>query len=118
MTSNRELQNAAAQVLTDLLDAPDLPEASWRLHRIRKFTQIFTTPRLDCELLDGQTDSHQAVRDWAAHLGTDVEELYGYTLAARAVVKGIVVKVWCAIEDPEFSDDIPATQGAAAAGRV
>lgn len=108
MTTNRELQLAATRVLTGLLTAPALPEMDWGLSFIGEFTRCYVRPNLDFELVDGQADSHQAVRDWAAHLGADVELRHGTTPTARAIVDGVVVKVWCA---PRYRDDIESSSG-------
>ena len=104
-TTNRELQHTAARVLTELLTS-GLPAVDWHLYSPGEFTEAFTTPSLNDDLLAGQADSHQAVREWAAHLGSRVEIRHGTTPTARAIVDGIVVKVWCA---PKYRDDIEAS---------
>lgn len=107
MTTNRELQHTAARVLADLLDTEGLPEVSWNLFAPRRFTECYTPPHLGTDLLSGQATSHQAVRDWAAHLGTHVGLRHGTTPDARAIVDGIVVRVWCA---PDYRDDVNASE--------
>ncbi|OLT29314.1 hypothetical protein BJF83_12070 [Nocardiopsis sp. CNR-923] len=107
MTTNRDLQRTAARVLAALLDTPNLPEVSWNLYSPGRFTRSYVTADLNADLLAGQADSHQAVRDWAARLGTRVELRRGTTPDARAIVDGIVVRVWCA---PEFRDDVNASE--------
>ncbi|MFE0267260.1 hypothetical protein ACFWZ7_21965 [Nocardiopsis alba] len=106
--SNRELQLTAAQILAGLLSVPDLPELTWNLHAIGGFTDSYTPPCLGIDLLEGHASSHQAVRDWAAHLGAEVTLRHGVTPDARLIVKGlhadVVVKIWCA---PEHRDDLP-----------
>ncbi|WP_211719427.1 hypothetical protein [Nocardiopsis sp. MG754419] len=101
-TTNQELQHTAARVLTDLLSA-DLPEVSWNLFAPAALTHLFVPASLSVDLLTGQATSHQAVRDWAAHLDTHVDLRFGTTPDARAIVDGIVVRVWCA---PEYRDDV------------
>jgi hypothetical protein len=107
MTTNRDLQRTAARVLADLLDTPDLPEVNWNLYAPGDFTRCYAPPNLDADLLVGQATSHQAVRDWAAHLGTRVDLRHGTTPDARAIVNGIVVRVWCA---PDYRDDVNASE--------
>ncbi|WP_116245423.1 hypothetical protein [Nocardiopsis sp. FIRDI 009] len=107
MTINQDLQRTAARVLVDLLATPGLPEVNWSLYALGGFTRCYTPPRLDTDLLAGQADSHQAVREWAARLGTNVELRHGTTPDARAIVDGVVVRVWCA---PEFRDDVNASE--------
>ena len=102
MTTNQGLQHTAARLLTQLLSA-DLPEVSWSLHAPGDLTHLFMPPSPSIDLLAGQAESHQAVRDWAAHLGTDVELRHGTTPDARAILDGIVVRVWCA---PRHRDDV------------
>ncbi|WP_017587637.1 hypothetical protein [Nocardiopsis ganjiahuensis] len=106
-TTSRELQHTAARVLVDLLSS-DLPEVDWTLWATGGVTASFVPPRLGIDLLAGQATSHQAVRDWAAYLGTDVELRFGTTPDARAIVDGIVVRVWCA---PKFRDDLSTSEG-------
>lgn len=101
-TTNQELQRTAAKVLTELLSA-ELPEVNWSLWGPGVFTSSFVPPHLGTDLLTAQASSHQAVRDWAAHLGSHVELRHGTTPDARAIVDGIVVRVWCA---PEYRDDL------------
>lgn len=107
MTTNRELQLNAARLLTRLLDTPGLPEIWWHLTSPGEFTHFYASQNLDSELLEGQADSYQAVQEWAAHLDTHVGLRYGSTPEARAVVDGIVVRIWCA---PEHHDDLPASE--------
>ena len=107
MTLNHDLQRTAAMVLADLLKHTDLPEICWSLRKPGKFTHFYATPDLDIELLSGQADSHQAVRDWAEHLNTQVGLRRGITPEARVLVGGIVVRIWCA---PEHRDDLPASE--------
>ncbi len=106
-TTNRELQCTAARVLADLLSA-GLPEVSWHLYAPGDFTSSYVPPHLSADLLTGQATSHQAVRDRAEHLGTHVELRHGTTPDTRAIVDGIVVKVWCA---PELRDDVNTSEG-------
>ena len=107
MTLNHDLQRTAATVLADLLKHTDLPEVWWRLNAPGQFTTSYASQDLNVELLEGQTDSHQAVRDWAEHLNTQVGLRRGTTPEARVLVGGIVVRIWCA---PEHRDDLPASE--------
>ncbi|MEU3017182.1 hypothetical protein ABZ635_07285 [Nocardiopsis sp. NPDC007018] len=106
-TTNQDLQRTGARVLTNLLSA-ELPEVNWSLYAPGDFTQCFVPAHLGTALLIGQADSHQAVRDWAEHLGARVELCHGTTPDTRTIVDGIVVRVWCA---PEFRDDVTASEG-------
>ncbi|MFD6950325.1 hypothetical protein A6A08_02045 [Nocardiopsis sp. TSRI0078] len=102
----RDVRCHAVQVLADLL-AEDLPEVTWRVRTVHRFLRLYVSYPLDHEVLEGHADSHQAVREWAAHLGADVELLHGDTPAARAVIDGVGVRVWCA---PERRDDVNASE--------
>ena len=115
MALNHDLQRTAAQVLTKLLKHTHLPTVLWHLRDPSSAPALYSSANPDFELLEGQADSHQAVRDWAAHLGVPVTLLYGDTPNARAVASGIVVSIWCA---PRYRDDIPADQRATAAEHV
>lgn len=106
-TTNRQLQLTAARVLTRLLDTPGLPEVWWHVNSPGEFTDSYASQNLDAELLEGQADSQRDVRDWAEHLDTHVALRRGTTPEVRAVVDGIVVRVWCASED---RDDVNVTE--------
>ncbi|WP_211719342.1 hypothetical protein [Nocardiopsis sp. MG754419] len=109
MTLSHDLQRTAAQVLTGLLDHDHLPNVTWHLRNPGTSTHIYTSLSTDFEMLSGQADSNQAVRDWATHLGTHVELRFADTPDAHAVVDGIVVRVWCA---PAYRDDLGAGEKA------
>lgn len=106
MTLNHDLQRTAAQVLTGLLEHDDLPSVSWYLRDPSSAPALYSSANLEFEMLEGQADSHQAVRDWAAHLEVPVALLHEDTPNARAIVSGIVVSVWCA---PRYRDDLAPT---------
>lgn len=107
MTSSRDLQRTAVRVLADLLAAPDLPEVRWHVGSISGFLHLFTDFPEEHELLSGQAQSHQTVREWATHLGTQVQLRFNDTPEAVAVIGGIGVRVWCA---PEYRDDVNASE--------
>ncbi len=113
MTLNHDLQRTAARVLTGLLGHDDLPAVSWYLRDPSSAPALYSSANPDFEMLEGQADSHQAVRDWAAHLGVPVTLRYEDTPNARAVTSGIGVSIWCA---PRYRDDIPNDQGSAESG--
>lgn len=102
-----DLQRTAAQVLTTLLEADHLPAVTWLLRSPGESTHIYTSLNPDFEMLSGQADSHQAVRDWAEHLSTHMDLRFADTPDAHAVLDGIVVRVWCA---PKYRDDLPVTE--------
>ncbi|MGW8528975.1 hypothetical protein [Nocardiopsis sp. NPDC055824] len=99
----RELRYRAVQILAQLL-SKDLPEITWQVHSISKFLDLYTHWPREHEVLDGQADSHQDVRAWAAHLGTTVNLKNGDTPHGVTVINGIGIHVWCA---PKNRDDLP-----------
>ncbi|WP_117199554.1 hypothetical protein [Nocardiopsis sp. TNDT3] len=105
-TTARDLRCQAVQILAGLV-SEDLPEVTWRVDRIHRFLHLYTDYPQDHAVLEGHADSHQAVRAWATHLGVDVELLHGDTPAAKTVIDGIGVRVWCA---PEHRDDVNALE--------
>ena len=105
-TTARELRYRAVQILTRLL-SEDLPEVTWTVCSISQWLHLFTDSPQDHEVLDGHADSHQAVRAWAAHLGTAVELRHGDTPMTSAVINGLGVRVWCA---PGDRDDVAAVE--------
>ncbi|GAB3452660.1 hypothetical protein GCM10027570_31090 [Streptomonospora sediminis] len=108
LLSARDLQRLGASVLSRLI-ATDLPTVTWHVRNTAGCSDLIVKEPHLFPLVDGQANSHAAVRDWAARLGVPVQLDFGNTPTARATVDGVGVCVWCA---PDYRDDITADASA------